>query len=127
MKFRIWEIIVLISLLVGAIIFASLNSLWNGFLYFTISTIILFIGFFINNRIYYIRCLKGEYDENIDTYFAELYNNNMITKEQFNNRDQRVVNGYYKDFQKTKLINIFIIVGLILLAISASLVVFGIW
>lgn len=127
MKFRIWEIIVFVSLIVAAIIFSSVNYLWNGFVYFTLSVIILFIGFFINNRIYYIKYLKNEYDENIGTYFAELYNNNLITKEQFKNGDQRVVNGYYKDFKKIKLINIFISIGLILLSISAILVVFGIW
>lgn len=127
MKFRVWEIILLISLIVVAIIFASLNNLWNGFVYFTISILVVFIGFFINNRIYYIKYLKNEYDENIGTYFAELYNNNIITKEQFNNRDPRIVNGYYKDYKKTKLINIFIIIGLIILSISAVLVVFGIW
>src|SRR5574344_272322 len=118
MKFRIWEIITLISLLVLAVIFGLLNSVWAGFVYFTTSVIIIFIGFFINNRIYYIHYLKNEYNDGLNTYFAELYNNNLITKEQFNNRDERIIKGYYKDFNKSKIVNIFLIVTLVLFSIS---------
>ena len=127
MKFRLWEIIVLGSLLFVAVIFSSLSSSWNGFIYFNLAIIMAFIGFFINNRIYFIKTAKKEYDEGLDTYFAELYNNNMITKEQFKERDERIVEGYYKAFSRLKTINICLIVGLILFVMSVVLVQFNIW
>lgn len=127
MKFRVWEIIFLSSLIVLAIIFSSLNSLWNGFIYFNLLIIITFIGFFVNNRIFFIQFVKKEYDEGLNTYLAELYNNNMITKEQFDSRDERIINGYYKAFNKLKVINIFLIAGLFFFAITIILVQFNIW
>jgi len=127
MKFRLWEIIVLISLIVLAIIFSAIYFLWDGFKYFTAVSIITFVGFFINNRFFYIGFLKKEYENGLDTYFAELFNNNYIDKEQFENRDERIINGYYKEFKRTKNVNILIIVGLILISLSLILDVFRIW
>lgn len=127
MKFRLWEIIVLISLIALAVVFANLHSQWAGFVYFTMSTILVFVGFFVNNRIFYLRYLKREYDNSLSAYFAELYNNNLITKEQYQTKDQRIINGYYKGFQRSKLINILIMAGLIFISFSYALVVFGIW
>lgn len=127
MKFRLWEAIVLISLFVFAVAFALLNSIWTGFVYFTSLTLLIFIAFFINNRIYYIKSLKNDYNEGIEMYFAELYNNGMITKEQFDKRDERITSGYFKDFEKSKSINILIIVGLIIFSLTIILTIFKIW
>ncbi len=127
MKFRIWEIIVLSALVVLAIIFSLLNSFWTGFFYFTSATLILFIVFFINNRIYYLKYLKSQYDEGIDIYFAELYNNNLITKEQFYNKDEKIINGYYKDFNKTRFVTIVIILAVTIISITTALIVLNVW
>lgn len=127
MKFRRWELIVLLALLVFIIVFGLMNSIWSGFAYFTTVFILVFVGFFVNNRIYYIKFLKNEYDMGLDTYLAELYNNNLITKDQFDKKDERVVNGYYQGYRRSKSITISLIVILILVSTSVSLVQFGIW
>lgn len=127
MKFRKWELITLLSLIALALISSMASHLWSGFSYFTASFILAFLGFFINNRVYYIKQLKKEYDEELVTYFAELYNNNYITKEQFDNVDERIVFGYYQDYRRTKNINICIIVGLVFLSISIFTFIFNIW
>ena len=121
------ELITLLSLIALALISSMASHLWSGFSYFTASFILAFLGFFINNRVYYIKQLKKEYDEELVTYFAELYNNNYITKEQFDNVDERIVFGYYQDYRRTKNINICIIVGLVFLSISIFTFIFNIW
>lgn len=127
MNFRKWELIILLSLIALALISSMFSYLWTGFNYFTSSFILTFLGFFINNRVYYIKQFKKEYDEGLGTYFAELYNNNYITKEQFENRDERIIFGYYQDYRRTKNINICIIVGLIFLSVSIFTFIFNIW
>lgn len=127
MKFRRWEWIVLLSLIALALISSAASSLWTGFSYFTTSLILAFLGFFINNRIYYIKLIKKDYDEGLGSYFAELYNNNLITKEQFDKADPRIVFGYYEEYRRSKNINICIIVGLAFLSISIISFVFNIW
>ncbi len=127
MKFRLWEIITFVSLIVLAIIFGLLNSFWGGFVYFTFSSLCALVGIFINNRIYYIKYVKKEYDDGIEMYFAELYNNNLITKEQYDNYDERIINGYYRDFRKLKATNILIMVSICLVLIPITLAIFTIW
>ena len=85
------------------------------------------MGFFINNRIYYIRNLKAEYDEGIETYFVELYNNGLITKQQFEEADDRVVKGYYKDYRRTKTLTILLIVAFALVLVGVCLTIFKVW
>lgn len=127
MKFRLWEIIILASLFVVAVTFSFLNSVWSGFVYFNAAVVAAFIGLFINNRIYYIKHLKNEYDEGLDMYFAELYNNGLISREQFTSKDEKIVEGYYKDYKRTRLINILMIIVLAIVIISVMLVIFNLW
>ena len=88
MKIRVWEIIVFTVLIVLAITFSLLQGVWSGFSYFSSSIFLIFMIFFINNRIYYLRLLKQRYDDGLETYFVELYNNGLITKDQFENVDE---------------------------------------
>lgn len=127
MKFRFWEMIVLPVVLVLAIVFSFLHTVWGGFVYFSSSLFLIFMGFFINNRIYYIRNLKAEYDEGIETYFVELYNNGLITKQQFEEADDRVVKGYYKDYRRTKTLTILLIVAFALVLVGVCLTIFKVW
>lgn len=113
--------------MVLAITFSLLQGVWGGFVYFTMASFILFMGFFINNRIYYIRKLKAEYDEGLETYFVELYNNGLITRDQFENADDRVVKGYYKDYRRVKALTILLIVGFAVVLVSVLLVIFNVW
>lgn len=115
MKFRLWEIIVFISLIVLIIVLSFFNKSWVGISYINSSVLVVLLAFFINNRIFYITHIKKEYDNGIDLYFLELYNNNYITKEQLNIKDERIVNGYYKSFRKLRSINILLIIGSFLL------------
>lgn len=127
MKFRVWELILFPIIMVLAITFSLLQGVWGGFVYFTMASFILFMGFFINNRIYYIRKLKAEYDEGLETYFVELYNNGLITRDQFENADDRVVKGYYKDYRRVKALTILLIVGFAVVLVSVLLVIFNVW
>ena len=127
MRIRIWEIIVFSLLAVLAIIFSVLQGVWNGFSYFSSSVFILFMILFINNRLYYLRVLKQKYDDGLETYFVELYNNGLITKEQFENVDERICKGYYKDYRRYKTLTIILTVGFAFILVSLILVVFKLW
>ena len=127
MKFRFWEMIVLPVVLVLAIVFSFLHGVWGGFVYFSSSLFLVFMGLFINNRIYYIRKLKEAYDEGLETYFVELYNNGLITKQQFEDADDRVVKGYYKDYRRTKSLTILMIVAFAVVLVGVCLTIFKVW
>lgn len=127
MKIRIWEMIVFSVLAVFAIAFSLLQKTWDGFTYFSTATFLLFMGFFINNRIYYIRYLKKQYDEGLETYFVELYNNGLISREQFDEVDPRIVKGYYKDYRRSRSLTILLIIGFALIIVSLILTVFNVW
>lgn len=127
MKIRIWEMIVFSVLAVFAIAFSLLQKTWGGFTYFSTATFLLFMGFFINNRIYYIRYLKKQYDEGLETYFVELYNNGLISREQFDQADPRIVKGYYKDYRRSRSLTILLIIGFAIIILTLILTVFNIW
>ncbi len=127
MKIRVWEIIVFTVLIVLAITFSLLQGVWSGFSYFSSSIFLIFMIFFINNRIYYLRLLKQRYDDGLETYFVELYNNGLITKDQFENVDEAIVKGYYKDYRRYRTMTILLIVCFALILVSVALVLFGLW
>ena len=127
MKIRVWEIILFTVLIVFAIVFSLLQKYWDGFNYFSSSIFLIFMIFFINNRIYYLKILKKKYDDGLETYFVELYNNGLITKEQFENVDIRIVNGYYRDYRRYKTLTIILLIVFSIILISIALVVFGLW
>lgn len=127
MKIRVWEIIVFTVLIVLAITFSFLQGVWSGFSYFSSSIFLIFMIFFINNRIYYLRLLKQRYDDGLETYFVELYNNGLITKDQFENVDEAIVKGYYKDYRRYRTMTILLIVCFALILVSVALVLFGLW
>ena len=127
MKIRVWEIIVFTVLIVVAITFSLLQGVWSGLRYFSSSIFLIFMIFFINNRIYYLRLLKQRYDDGLETYFVELYNNGLITKDQFENVDEAIVKGYYKDYRRYRTMTILLIVCFALILVSVALVLFGLW
>lgn len=127
MKIRVWEIIVFTVLIVLAITFSFLQGVWSGFSYFSSSIFLIFMIFFINNRIYYLRLLKQRYDDGLETYFVELYNNGLITRDQFENVDEAIVKGYYKDYRRYRTMTILLIVCFALILVSVALVLFGLW
>lgn len=127
MKIRVWEIVVFTVLIVLAITFSLLQGVWSGFSYFSSSIFLIFMIFFINNRIYYLRLLKQRYYDGLETYFVELYNNGLITKDQFENVDEAIVKGYYKDYRRYRTMTILLIVCFALILVSVALVLFGLW
>ncbi len=127
MKIRVWEMIVFACLAVLALTFSLLQGTWSGFSYFSSATFLIFVGFFINNRIYYLKVLKKQYDEGLQSYFVELYNNGMITREQLENVDPRIVAGYYKDYKRYKIFTGILIAIFLIIVVSLILVVFKIW
>lgn len=127
MKIRKWEMIVFACLFALAITFSLLQKTWSGFSYFSSAIFLIFIGFFINNRIYYLRVLKKQYDEALQPYFVELYNNGMISRQQLENMDPRIVAGYYKDYKRYKILTGILIVIFAVIIISLILMLFKIW
>ena len=109
MKFRLWQIIIFVVLALCTIAFGLLKQVWSGFTYFSMASVFLLAILFIINRILYIVDLKKDYDDNLDLYLAEMLNTGMITRAQFEERDQRIIKGYYKQYNKTKNLQIFIL------------------
>lgn len=127
MKIRGWEIICFTCLIVLAIAFSLLQKAWAGFSYFSSAIFLIFVALFINNRIYCLRLSKKQYDEGLEKYFVELYNNGLISKEQFENADPRIVKGYYKDFRRQKALTICLIVVFLSIVVSLILTLFKVW
>ena len=124
MRFRLWEIISFIVLIVLTISFGLLRSVWAGFAYFSAVSVFLLAILFMVNRFLYLFDLKKDYDENLGVYLAELLNNDLITREQYYNKDPKVVKGYYKQFNRTKRLQITIVVILSLVLIGVCVTIF---
>ncbi len=124
---RVWEIIVLSILAVVAVASALLRKVWDGFSYVSSVAFVLFMGFFLYNKIYNLKLMKKRYDEGLETYFVELYNNGLITKDQLENGDPRIVKGYYKDYRQKRSLTILLLVLLAVIIIGIIVTLVGIW
>ncbi len=127
MKIRVWEIVVLSILAVVAVASALLRKVWDGFSYVSSVAFVLFMGFFLYNKIYNLKLMKKQYDEGLETYFVELYNNGLITKDQLENGDPRIVKGYYKDYRQKRSLTILLLVLLAVIIIGIIVTLVGIW
>lgn len=127
MKMRVWEIVVLSILAVVAVASALLRKVWDGFSYVSSVAFVLFMGFFLYNKIYNLKLMKKQYDEGLETYFVELYNNGLITKDQLENGDSRIVKGYYKDYRQKRSLTILLLVLLAVIIIGIIVTLVGIW
>ncbi|MCI5797147.1 MAG: hypothetical protein MR024_00730 [Firmicutes bacterium] len=121
MKIRLWQIIIFVVLALCTIAFGLLKQVWSGFTYFSMTSVFLLAILFIINRILYIVDLKKDYDDNLDLYLAEMLNTGMITRAQFEERDERIIKGYYKQYNKTK--NLQILILTLTFLILASIIV----
>ena len=121
MKIRLWQIIIFVVLALCTIAFGLLKQVWSGFTYFSMTSVFLLAILFIINRILYIVDLKKDYDDNLDLYLAEMLNTGMITRTQFEERDERIIKGYYKQYNKTK--NLQILILTLTFLILASIIV----
>ena len=124
---RVWEIVVLSILAVVAVASALLRKVWDGFSYVSSVAFVLFMGFFLYNKIYNLKLMKKQYDEGLETYFVELYNNGLITKDQLENGDPRIVKGYYKDFRQKRSLTVLLLVLLAVIIIGIIVTLVGIW
>lgn len=124
---RVWEIVVLSILAVVAVASALLRKVWDGFSYISSVAFVLFMGFFLYNKIYNLKLMKKQYDEGLETYFVELYNNGLITKDQLENGDPRIVKGYYKDYRQKRSLTILLLVLLAVIIIGIIVTLVGIW
>lgn len=124
---RVWEIVVLSILAVVAVASALLRKVWDGFSYVSSVAFVLFMGFFLYNKIYNLKLMKKQYDEGLETYFVELYNNGLITKDQLGNGDPRIVKGYYKDYRQKRSLTILLLVLLAVIIIGIIVTLVGIW
>lgn len=122
MKFKFWQAIIFVILAGLTIAFGLLKQVWSGFTYFSMATVFLLCVLFIINRIFYLLDLKRDYDENLDLYLAEMLNNGLITRTQFEQRDPKVIKGYYKQYNKSKNLQILILVITFLILVSITVV-----
>ena len=127
MRFRLWEIIVFGALIVFAIAFGLLRSVWSGFSYFSSTILILLLLFFVVSRILYVLDLKKEYDENKEIYLAELLNNGEITKREFEKPDARTLKVFYKNFNKSKRFQIVLCISVLLVVVAVILHLTNVW
>ena len=127
MRFRLWEIIVFGILIVLAIAFGLLRELWSGFSYFSSGILVLLLLFFVISRILYILDLKKYYDENKQIYLAELLNNGVITKNKFDNPDEKTLKEFYRSFNKSKRFQIFLCVFVLLVVVAVILHLTNAW
>ena len=127
MKMRVWEIVVLSILAVVAVASALLRKVWDGFSYVSSVAFVLFMGFFLYNKIYNLKLMKKQYDEGLETYFVELYNNGLITKDQLEHGDPRIVKGYYKDYRQKRSLTTLLLVLLAVLIIGIIVTLVGLW
>lgn len=127
MKMRVWEIVVLSILAVVAVASALLRKVWDGFSYVSSVAFVLFMGFFLYNKIYNLKLMKKQYDEGLETYFVELYNNGLITKDQLENGDPRIIKGYYKDYRQKRSLTILLLVLLAVIILGIIVTLVGIW
>lgn len=124
---RVWKIVVLSILAVVAVASALLRKVWDGFSYVSSVAFVLFMGFFLYNKIYNLKLMKKQYDEGLETYFVELYNNGLITKDQLENGDPRIIKGYYKDYRQKRSLTILLLVLLAVIIIGIIVTLVGIW
>lgn len=124
---RVWEIVVLSILAVVAVASALLRKVWDGFSYVSSVAFVLFMGFFLYNKIYNLKLMKKQYDEGLETYFVELYNNGLITKDQLENGDPRIIKGYYKDYRQKRSLTILLLVLLAVIILGIIVTLVGIW
>lgn len=127
MKIKLWEIISYCVLIFLTIAFGLLRSVWSGFSYFGSVTLVLLLIMFIISRFIYLADLKKEYDSNLNIYFAELLNNGIINKKQFDAKDEKYVKLYYKDYKKTSKVQITIVVVTTLVILSVILLILGVF
>ena len=117
MKFKFWELISLAILIALTFLFGLLKNVWIGFTYVSSAFLICALIDFVVFRIIYVLELKKEYDANLDIYLAELLNNGVITKREFDLKDEKALKAYYKSFNKAKRVQTAICVSITLVVV----------
>lgn len=102
MKFKFWELISLAVLIALTVLFGLLKNVWSGFSYVSCAFMLCALIDFVVFRILYLLNLKKEYDDNLDIYLAELLNNGIITRREFEQKDPKALKAYYKTYNRTK-------------------------
>ena len=68
MRFRLWEIILFVVLIVLTIVFGLLRSVWAGFAYFSAASVFALAIIFIINRIHTLSLQTITCTQNIKMY-----------------------------------------------------------
>lgn len=114
--------IVSIILLVLMVTTICLKSVWNGFIYFSISFLILLsLYWLITLIVYYVEDYYFSFDEDFKEYKAELINSTNVTSEQFEENLNLYIKDYKKSIRKFKVIDIFKILFLLVVIILCIL------
>ena len=101
------NLFVTLGLLILIILFASLQSLWGGLVYFALSfTIILCIYWLIVLIVQYINDYYKTFDEDFKLYCNHLINSTSITTQDINNNLVFYKKKYKKSILRDKIIDI---------------------
>lgn len=95
---------ILIILMITAL---CLKSVWLGFMYFSLSFLILLCLYWIINLIlYYLQDYYYSFEEDFMQYRAEVINDSLVTTASFDENKELYIKKFKKSLRKYKLIDI---------------------
>ncbi len=107
--------LVTLFLLILIVLFASLQSLWNGLIYFALSfLIVLSLYWIVIFIIQYINDYYKSFDEDFKLYCINIINSTKMTTNEVNNNIEELK----KEFKKTLIRDKIIDIAKILVAVS---------
>lgn len=84
-----------------------LKSVWLGFMYFSLSFLILLCVYWIVNLIlYYLQDYYYSFEEDFMQYRAEVINDSLVTTASFDENKELYIKKFKKSLRKYKLIDI---------------------
>jgi len=101
------NILITVGLIVLIVLFVCLKSLWEGFMYFSLSFLsLLSLYWLFNYIIYYLEDYYYNFESDFIEYKAELINSTSLTSQEIENDLNQYIKKYKKSIRKYKLIDI---------------------
>lgn len=120
MNIRKWEVVSWVAVLALTVIFAVLNRFIPEFKIVTVIMFSVLMLMIAANRAFAIGKIKKNFDDGLEVYLLQMLNLGYITRTQFDERDEAVIKGYYKNFRLARKKQILLIIGIMI--VTASLI-----